>query len=73
MRSFVTFLAMLVCLAVPQSVAAGGFGGPMLDEGQPLLLNVGHTKKVTSLGFGPGDSITQEINFLHSHSDFPSR
>ena len=53
-RSFVTFLALVVSLAVPQrSVAAHGFGGPMLDEGQPLLLNVGHAKKVTSLALSP--------------------
>ena len=44
---------MVLSLAVPRSLAARGIGGPLRDEGQPLLLDVGHTAQVTSLGLSP--------------------
>jgi WD40 repeat protein len=45
-------LALLVWLSLARGVLAGT-GLPLIDEGRPLLLDVGHTAAVTSLALSP--------------------
>jgi WD40 repeat protein len=49
---------MLVSLTVGRTVTAhtGSLGAPVHGEGQPLLLNVGHTGSVTSLALSPDEA-----------------
>jgi WD40 repeat protein len=48
-------LALLVWLSMPRWASAG-IGLPLIDEGHPLLLDVGHTDAVTSLALSPDET-----------------
>jgi len=48
-------LALLVCLSMTRWASART-GLPLIDEGRPLLLDVGHTDAVTSLALSPDET-----------------
>jgi WD40 repeat protein len=48
-------IALLVCLSMTRWASAGT-GLPLIDEGRPVLLDVGHTDAVTSLALSPDET-----------------